>query len=253
MGAIGNTTPTDGDVSTAAPLDRISLSIAACLALALVALALPRVVGELNLVGARSVVSAALENRPDKQQPLSAQSYAKAAAAIATFGGLTGDARLVANRGIVLLRQGSVGDAQSARSLEEALEATEWGLAQNPGNTDSWARLAYLRARIGNPAGAASALRMSMLTAPVSPQLMPSRLRLGLHLLDHLNEEQRSLLARQVRLLWVTQPSELVWESIKDADRDFIADALNGMTQADMDRFVRLHRIGEKDDDKERH
>jgi hypothetical protein len=212
------------------------------LALVLLVLAMPRLVGEMNVVGARAVVAAALENRPDKQQNLAAQTYAKAADAIDDFGGATGDARLIAHRGLLLLRRSGMEAAQAPFLLQQAMDATIQGLVRNPGNTDAWARLAYLRARTGDRLGAAQALRMSLLAAPVSPQLMPSRLRLGLNLLDSLNEEQRGLLSRQVRLLWVIQPNELTQQPMDETEREFITAALNGLTQADMDHFVRLHR-----------
>lgn len=242
MGAIGNITPSDAATAARPPLDRISLGIAGGLALALLVLAMPRLAGEMNVIGARTVVAAALENRPDKRQNLPAQTYAKAADAIDDFGGVTGDARLLADRGLLLLRRSGMETAQAPLLLREAMDATIEGLARNPGNTDAWARLAYLRARTGDRLGAGQAFRMSLLAAPLSPQLMPSRLRLGLDLLDSLNEEQRRLLSRQVRLLWVIQPSALTWQPMDERAQEFIAAALDGLTQADMDHFIRLHR-----------
>lgn len=242
MGAIGNITPSNAIGTAKPPVDWFNLGLVGSMALLLLALALPRLTGELNVMGARAIVALALENRPEKQQTLSAQTYAKAAAAIDRFGPLTGDARLVANRGLLLLRQGAMEAGSAPLLWQQAGAATMQGLALNPGNTDAWARLAYLRLQMGDNPGAAQALRLSLLTAPVSPQIMPSRLRLGLALLDSLDEEQRALLSRQVRLLWVIQPSTLTWEPMDEKAQEFIVGSLNKLTQTDMDRFIRLHK-----------
>lgn len=215
--------------------------VAAGLAFVLLGLALPRFAGEVLVLDARQTVTAALG---DGREPAPAIARIESAAQrIGQAGGLTGDAYLMADRGMLLLRraQAEPPGPERNRLIGAAITATEQGLARNPAQAGAWARLAYMRALLDDRPGAAAALRLSFLAGAVSPQIMASRLSLGLYLLDDLDAEQRSLLARQIRLLWVVQPTALTDIASEPDAQAFLSEALAAMSEADVASFVRRH------------
>lgn len=132
------------------------------------------------------------------------------------------------DHGLLLLRQSrqASSPAEQQRLLDAAALRIEQGLAQAPGNPSAWAQLAHIRARRGDRAGAGAALRLSMLTGAVTPSIMPSRLALGLYLLDGLDTETRTLLAGQVRLTWGIHPDSFAGLSHEPAGQAFIRRSL---------------------------
>lgn len=226
--------------------DPLAAWLAATVGIVLLVLGVPRLAGEAWVVDARSTVHGVLDTRADDTEGPSVADLTSAAARIGQAGGLTGDARLMSDRGLLLLRRAEAEPPGPQRDqfLADAIAATEQGLAKGPGQPYAWARLAYLRAITGDRRSAGGALRLSMLTGSVAPQLMPSRLRLGLSLLPDLDKEERDLLARQVRLLFVLRPDQLEGVATTDAVRAFIDEALAAMTEADIANYVRLHGTG---------
>lgn len=258
MGATANTiqsdpSPEELGVGTAdkgpernAKNDAPAAWLAAAVGVVLLVLAAPRLAGETWVADARTTLNGVLDTRAGNTEVPDAADLAQAASRISQAGALTGDARLVADRGILLLRRADAEPPGPQRDqlLADALAATERGLAKGPGQPYAWARLAYLRAIAGDRRSAGDALRLSMLTGAVAPQLMPSRLRLGLSLLPDLDKEERDLLARQVRLLFIMRPEQLEGVATTDAIRAFIDEALAAMTEADIANYIRLRDTG---------
>lgn len=230
-----NITPSDRRPTA----DRLQIILAGGLSLALIGLALPMVVGEIAVADARSVVAASLENRPDHKTELTQEDYVQASASIRAMGAWTRDAHLVSNLGLLLQRQAETNPGASAVMLKTAMTATEAGLARNPAMTSAWTRLAYQRTMVGDRPGAAAALQLSILCSAMATQIMPSRLRLGLFLLDDMNAEQRDLLARQVRLMWVARPDELANIARDENAQAFVTSALESLSEAEMSQFAR--------------
>lgn len=254
MGATANTiqsdpSPEERGVGTAdkdpernAKNDAPAAWLAAAVGVVLLVLAAPRMAGEIWVVDARTTLYDVLDTRAGDTDSPDPADLTQAAARISLAGALTGDARLIADRGLLLLRRAEAEPPGPQRDqlLADALAATERGLASGPGQTYAWARLAYLRAITGDRRGAGDALRLSMLAGSVAPQLMPSRLRLGLFLLPDLDKEERDLLARQVRLLFIMRPEQLEGIATTDTIRAFIDEALATMTEADIANYIRL-------------
>lgn len=218
MAATANITPNDGpprddDVrrwvkaEQARRQTRKAAIPAALAGLLLLGLALPRFVGEVALWPARGRILDIQTGLP----PAENSALAAAAASIETFGSLTSDGRLVADGGLLLMHQAAATSdpAERTRLLHRAVVLTERGLQSTPAHPVGWSRLAALHVALGDPAAAARALRLSLLSGPIVPQIMASRLQQGLGLLPHLDEDGQRLLARQVRLLHTIQPERL--------------------------------------------
>lgn len=179
----------------------------AMLGLGLVLMAAPRFGGEMMLWPARSQITAIQSG----QSPGSADDLAAAAALIEEAGSWTADHRLIANGGLLLMRQAVVTTDPVARStlLRRAVALTEEGLRRTPAQPVAWTRLAALRLALGEPEKAGKAMRLSLLSGPLMPQITAPRLAQGLALLPYLDKDTKELLARQVRLLQATQPAQL--------------------------------------------
>ncbi len=145
------------------------------------------------------------------------------------------------DHGLLLFQQSrqASSSAQQRHLLEAATLQMERGLARAPGNPSAWAQLAHIRALRGDRAGAVAALRLSMLTGTVTPSIMPSRLALGLYLLDGLDAETRHLLAGQVRLTWGISPDRFAELSRDPAGQAFIRQALADLSEAAVSDYAR--------------
>lgn len=200
---------------------------AAILGLALLAMAVPRFAGELMLWPARAQIAAIQMG----QETAPADELAAAIASIEQMGGWTGDSRLVADGGLLLMRQAAVTADPAARLalLHRAVNLTEEGLRRGPAHPVAWTRLAALRVALGQPDKAAAALRLSLLSGPLVPQITASRLAQGLALLPALDPDTQGLLARQVRLLQGTHPEQLAALKTDAAASNFIQQALSNL------------------------
>ncbi|MQP68445.1 hypothetical protein GE253_24300 [Niveispirillum sp. SYP-B3756] len=192
--------------------------------LCIIALAAPRFVSEIILLSARTRI-VDIQSGKEAGEP---GELAGMAAAIETAGDWTGDGRLIADGGLLLMRQAALTTNQAERLLllRRALALTETGLRRSPAHPVGWTRLVALRFALGEPEKAAQALRLSLLTGPVVPQITASRLTQGLTLLPYLDPDTRQLLARQVRFLHSSQPQQLETLATTPAAAQFIQQAL---------------------------
>lgn len=173
-------------------------------------------------------------------QSATVEELATAAAGLAAARRWVVNGESEADRGLLLLHQAmtQTPGAERQRLLAEAEAATTAGLGAAPGQPSAWARLAWLRDRRGNAADAAAALRLSWLAGGVAPELMTSRLELGVRLASVMDLETMSLLHRQIRLTWVIAPDfvaklaaqpeagALVQAALADLSKDDVADYL---------------------------
>lgn len=213
-------------------MSRLPALTALAAAVALLAMALPRLGGELLALDGRRVV---LDSRglAGTDPAAAADAIEGLETAVAAFA----DPRLSLEIGYLALAAQEVRDP-AVRAVATA--ATVRGLAVAPAQPSAWARLAFLRLHDGNPEAAARALRMSMVTGRVVPALQVDRARLGLTLLPWLDGEGRSLLARDIRSAWVLHPVELA-AAIPASGAGFAARALAELSAAEQALFQRIH------------
>ncbi|NYZ16398.1 hypothetical protein HL658_27975 [Azospirillum sp. RWY-5-1] len=212
--------------------------VAVALGGALVWLGAPRLIAALESLDARTVIWDARAGHPPPPDRLAA-----AAADLDAAQRWAADGEAMGDRGFLLVQQARATPPGPERGalLDRAAQATEAGLAAAPAQPSAWARLAWLHVARGDRAAAIPALRLSLLTGPVAPALMASRLELGLELLSLMDPDTRGLLRRQVRLLWVVSPETVAAMSQKPDTGGFVRDALNDLSEEDMAAFLRVH------------
>lgn len=249
MAGTANITPSDGspageDVRQWARTERARRQArrmavpVGLLSLVLLVMAAPRFVGEMMLWPTRTMIADIQTGRQTDRDAGPAGDLAHdliaGAAAIEERGGWAGDNRLIADGGLLLMRQAAMTADPAARAdlLRRAVRLTEQGLRRAPAHPVAWTRLAALHVALGQPEKAAMALRLSLLSGPLIPQITASRLAQGLALLPYLDKDTRGLLARQARLLQAAQPEQLVALKTDAAGIDFIRRALSGDTAA---------------------
>lgn len=243
MDATETTTANDAVVRPAAPPHggprRIGPAlVAVALGAGLAGLGLPQLVAALRTTDARAVLWEA------RSGPMPAPDRLAAAAAdLDAAQWWVTDGEALGDRGFLLLQQAQAAPPGPRRSalLDQAMAATAAGLAAAPAQPSLWARLAWLHTVHGDRASALPALRMSLLTGPVAPALMASRLELGLSLMPVMDPDTRALLRRQVRLLWVVSPDRVAALAQKAPTGGFIRDALDDLSDEDMAAFLRVH------------
>lgn len=212
--------------------------VAVALGASLVALGLPRLFAALQSLDARAVLwDARAGHMPPPDRLAAAASDLDAAQRWAA------DAEAVSDRGFLLIQQAQATPPGPARTalLDGAAAATEAGLAAAPAQPSAWARLAWLRVVRGDRTAAVPALRLSLLTGPVAPTLMASRLQLGLDLLPLVDPDTRALLRRQVRLLWIVSPDTVAAMAQDTTTGGFVRNALDELSDGDMAAFLRVH------------
>jgi hypothetical protein len=101
-------------------------------------------------------------------------------------------------------------EAAQARLVARAARGFREYLAKVPGDGQAWAGLASTQVRLGDPARAAEALRISILTAPWSDSLVQWRCGLGIDVFRALNSEERELMKGQFRVAAQRSVSTLV-------------------------------------------
>lgn len=201
-------------------------------------LGLPRLMGGLHGLAARETVGALLAGQ--KPEP-AALDGAAAELAAAERWSAAGEYRL--DHGLTLLHQAltAVNPSEQAAFFAAAEQVTAAGLAVAPGEPGGWARLAWLRQRRGDLAGAVAALRLSWLSGAFVPAIMASRLELALALLPALDDEMLSLLRRQIRLAWVTSPDFVAGLASRAELGALVSDALAELSEQDVARYLELH------------
>ncbi|HLN24482.1 MAG TPA: hypothetical protein VK558_10895 [Patescibacteria group bacterium] len=212
--------------------------VGAALGLSILALAVPRLTSAVIALDSREVLSSLRDG-----QPIDAARQSAALADLERASAWVADGELALDRGYLLMQQAdAAADVQTRAALRrQAIAATAAGLALSPSQPSAWARLAALRAAENDRQGAADALRLSMLTGAVAPALMASRLNLGLSLLPELDRDTTEQLRRQVRLTWAISPDIVGEMAQRPATGRFVVEALNTMSDSDVDRYVQLH------------
>ncbi len=234
MGAMADITPTDpvGRSRPASAAAYLALGIGALLAVAGAARLWAAVLAEPARAGLETLSKT---NAPPP--PAQARQIADALAAAGRLAPVIVP-WTASDRGASLeaLLRAAAGDP-SATAVQAA------ALAAAPGDPNGWLRLARQRAAAGDVTGAGQALRLSFLSGAVVPGLMLPRLRLGLDLNSALDAETQQLLARQIRLVWMLEPSALPPLLVNSAYRPILAAALAAVTPADEQQFRRVNRL----------
>ncbi|WP_040566483.1 tetratricopeptide repeat protein [Magnetospirillum molischianum] len=212
--------------------------VAATLGLALVVTATPRLISAMLSLDARNVLSNLYQGKPVREGQLAA-----AAVDLSMAHDWYPEGEVETGRGYLLLQQAMGADNAEKRLslLREAAAATLAGLEEAPAQPVAWARLAWLRYKVGDSAEAAKAYRMSLLTGAVVPPLMVSRLELGFALRSALDADTQDMLARQVCLTWVLDVDAITRLAANPAYGAFVRSSLANLTQAQMDAFSLRH------------
>lgn len=167
---------------------------------------------------------------------------AAAAAGMATAFAWVAEGEGEAMRSALLLRAAVLAPDEDSRAkaYEAAEAAAVAALALAPAQPVTWARLAYLRERRLDRAGAAQALRQSFLSGPFIPSMMVPRLDLGVRLRDQMDESTLALFERQIRLTWVVSPRHVSGLWTDPALRPHVEAALSTVSEAETQTYLRL-------------
>lgn len=222
----------------AAPAQRSAAVVALGLAAVLLGLGVPRLMAAFQALDARAVLWDVHAGAP-----VPAERLAAAADDLAAASRWAREGELETERGLLLLKRAEQAPpgAERERLYDEATAATAAGLAAAPGQPSQWARLAWLRERRGDLGGAVAALRMSMLAGAMVPEMMVSRVELGLRLLQAMDSETARLLSRQIRLTWVIAPDFVAGLSTRPGLGTLVRDALESLDEQEMAHYLRLH------------
>jgi len=217
--------------------------------LALILLAVPRLIAAVEGLEGREVLWDSQGMPSGSSLPLTEDRLLAGADSLAAQTKWEESGEAESDRGLLLLRAANLSrDPVRHRDLlRQARVASEAGLALAPGQPSTWARLAALRLDEGDGAGAALALRLSLMSGPVVPPLMTSRLALALRLLPVLKEGDAELLRRQVRLAWVLDPDGVAAlaegkpQEGRAEGSHFVIESLNSLNASDMEAYIALH------------
>ena len=179
-------------------------------------------------------------------EPVTPAALSDATSALAAANAWIRDGEREGDRGLLFLHRADRAQSPAARSelLAAAADTAVSALAIAPGQPSVWARLAELREQGGERDEALAALRMSMLSGSFAAALMEPRIEKGLRLLPLMAAETRSLLVRQIGLIWVIKPEYVASLSLRPEAAALVQEALNGLTETELTQFQRLH--GEK-------
>lgn len=233
MGAMADITPTNAAGRSRTPVTAaLALGIGAVLTLAGAARLWAALQAEPARIGLERLATA--EAAPD---PALAGQIAESLAAAGRFAPFivpwAGSDR---GASLEALMRAAAGDP-SAMAVQAA------ALAAAPGDPNGWLRLARERFTAGDKAGAGQALRLSFLSGAVVPGIMLPRLRLGLDLHAALDTETQQIMARQIRLVWMLEPSAIPPLLVNGDYRPILAAALAAVTPADEQQFRRINRL----------
>ncbi|MDX2104296.1 MAG: hypothetical protein SF002_17355 [Alphaproteobacteria bacterium] len=213
----------------------IWIGLFGALAIGLAALAAPRAISAYHALEARPILwSLAAGERP------SAVDLTQAIAALEAARSAHDSASLASDQG--RLRMALLPRDPSVVELEALVTLTEATLRRAPVNPSLWARLAWLRYRLDQPAAAVrAALRLSFLTGPVVPELMITRLGLALAVLDASDREFTGLVHHSIRQSWVLYPAETL--ALGNRHPEPIGAAMLAITEAFRAAFRRVHQL----------
>ncbi len=109
---------------------------------------------------------------------------------------------------LALLNSPSTSNIEKRLLLIQARQSIMSGLAGSPIDEFAWFRLAVINNTLGFQVN--DALRLSLYSAPVEPELIMQRLQLAYSYEADLSAEERALWLKQVKIAWKLKPKELV-------------------------------------------
>lgn len=162
---------------------------------------------------------------------------------IAKAGRWVTDGELEGDRSLLLLRaaQSAVNDGERDARLAESLAVAQAALAAAPGQPGVWLRVSHLQEQRANPAAAAAALRMSLLSGSFVPEIMAFRIELGMRLLPVADRDTADLMRRQIRLMWLVDPDFVAKLAARPGYGNFVQQALESLSDAEMAQFQRRY------------
>jgi hypothetical protein len=206
-------------------------------------LALPRTIAAVLKLPGNPVLT-----RIQERKPVDAEGLATLIASRkrAVFWADSGRDRAVLGLAQLLLARRSQGAGGYERGLAvDAIDSLRDGLALAPASPHAWTRLAYAELVANGPsAPVASALEMSLRTAPFDPRLLRVRIELCLRAWPYLTAAARRLVHEQVRLAWRQSGSELIAIARHAGREDVVRGALSQRPadRAEFDRAVGSRR-----------
>lgn len=188
--------------------NRVVAGIIAVFAIALLVLAVPRMISSFLMIPSGPVII-----KLQSLQPVDSEQLATLIASQRRGSAWDSRGRTRTDLGLAYLLmadQRSGEDGQWRQYLDRAIESLRAGLALAPANPYAWTRLAYAETQVtGWSQPALSALRLAFITAPYEPRLALSRLRLSFLAWPHMTPEDRQLVFQQIRYAWRDNPREL--------------------------------------------
>lgn len=128
----------------------------------------------------------------------------------------------------LLMAEQTVSDASARQALiEDAIDSLKSGLSTTPANPFAWTRLAYAEILKAGPSqAAASALGMSLSTAPFEPRLLYVRLELSFRTWRYFQADDRGLVLKQIRYAWHKNRAKLVHLALRTNRVNLVRTAL---------------------------
>jgi hypothetical protein len=148
----------------------------------------------------------------------------------------TGVARLMQ----ALVAAARDGSDPSGPMLDEAREQLRAGLARGPADAMGWFWLAVLEEQRGDQQASGLALKLSLLTAPVRPEITFPRCLLGLLAWSSLDDGTRSLVARELVRALERTPEDLLAAADRIGRSEELRAALVGEPRASL-QLKRAH------------
>ena len=172
-------------------------------------LALPRTIAAIVKLPGRPVLARIQDRKPVDAEDLATLITARRGA---LYWADSGRDHAVLGLAQLLLARGSErASGYDQRVVEDAIGSLRDGLALAPASPHAWARLAYAELVANGPsATVATALDMSLRTAPFEPRLLRVRVELSLHAWPYLTAEVRRLVHEQIRQAWRQSRSQLI-------------------------------------------
>ena len=198
-------------------MTRLALIVPLLLSIALLALAVPRVVASVLKAPAQRTIMIVESGKTS-----GAESLARAATYVERATGWERSARLFGELGFLTLLQAfQTGRDDPARPalIGEASSSLRQSLQLSPARPHSWVRLAYARALEGaDPAELADLLAQSVRVGPYVAEIAVTRLDLMLRIWKHLSPDLRIYARKQVRYIWPRAGRELL-HVVRDTPR----------------------------------
>jgi hypothetical protein len=219
-----------------------AIAVSLTLGCVLLALAGPRLYGQLLMLPANKVQAAIDNDDAVSARELDALVQSRTRGLAWTDSGHT---RLQLAAAEILLAQREVGGGTRYHALmAQALTALRDGLARAPADAYGWTRLAYARLALGEPADrVVPVLAMAIETAPVEATLIYPRLELCLIEWPYFAQAKPELFQQQIQLAWAQSRLRLVRLARSTSRLDAVRNALPETDRAQFDRI-----LADKDD-----